>query len=293
LSISPPHLVLDDTHESNRLKYLWSDTKTDEKSNTVLHSRRRSHTTENRVRSRRNWYYYRTTVLSSLAWHFPAADNGRPLLSSSSRVACIVLLYARVYLFFVFNRTYTGNKSVMGNEFRERFQKSRKPWPDKKNAGLKIKDDRAVGDVRTRVCVWRERKRKRERDGVIKKISAHERYINILCSRTEETIFVLFSSFISKQISTVTITDRFSLTTHVVDSFMAVPKIGRPSCTFSRVHRVSSYPPYTHVVSRTGTTFDTYNRRGTRVSDDCARPNPENARSSLVLFRVPGANNRR
>lgn len=30
--------------------------------------------------------------------------------------------------------------------------------------------------------------------------------------------------FISKQISTVTITDRFSLTTHVVDSFMAVPK---------------------------------------------------------------------
>lgn len=37
--------------------------------------------------------------------------------------------------------------------------------------------------------------------------------------------FIFFpSSVISKQISTVTITDRFSLTTHVVDSFMAVPK---------------------------------------------------------------------
>lgn len=36
--------------------------------------------------------------------------------------------------------------------------------------------------------------------------------------------FIFSSSVISKQISTVTITDRFSLTTHVVNSFMAVPK---------------------------------------------------------------------
>jgi hypothetical protein len=37
--------------------------------------------------------------------------------------------------------------------------------------------------------------------------------------------FIFFPpSVISKQISTVTITDRFSLTTHVVDSFMVVPK---------------------------------------------------------------------
>jgi len=36
--------------------------------------------------------------------------------------------------------------------------------------------------------------------------------------------FIFSSSVISKQISTVTITDRFSLTTHVVNSFMVVPK---------------------------------------------------------------------
>lgn len=34
----------------------------------------------------------------------------------------------------------------------------------------------------------------------------------------------LFFLSTSEQISTVTITDRFSLTTHVVNSFMAVPK---------------------------------------------------------------------
>lgn len=55
----------------------------------------------------------------------------RPLLSSSSSPSCVpyrmLRCYTGVYLFFVFNRTYTGNKSVMGNEFRERFQKLLKP----------------------------------------------------------------------------------------------------------------------------------------------------------------------
>lgn len=57
------------------------------------------------------------------------------------------------------------------------------------------------------------------------------RHMMCLCcvdiiERTGNDFILFFSqSVISKQISTVTITDRFSLTTHVVDSFMAVPKI--------------------------------------------------------------------
>lgn len=71
------------------------------------------------------------------------------------------------------------------------------------------------------------------------------RFRFVFCRRYYYVVFITHFFFPTKQISTVTITDRFSLTTHVVESFMPVPK-HRATTMFSRTFK---YPPLRGVYS--------------------------------------------